>query len=717
MKTIDIIIINSDENMIFNANNNYVILSVKKNFIMNLINEKITIQYNISNEKLRKKYYFNTTYSDPNSLVTSNFILSLNTNLVYIYDYFNSSPNKSIIICPPFVQIPIIYMGLINSTKSQGFLINLSYWIASDTLEKTTKKKIFLNSGSSNGYFNISNNKLIFSGDTWKIKISSIEPLLDSDTDTYELYNMDSLIETNINLKIYFYNLTKTQAQIKSIGYIEYLNTYPRLLVESIIILVQYKTVESTEIKQKILSFNFDLFDYKFAQSLNTNKQIYFNTIFLNDLNDSNDSNNSNNSNNFDWQIDSLILFDYDYEKYFNSLTYSNITNISYDLYSHIISNDINLHDPIIPSDLSPFPFNWNWTIISKNINLNLVSLGDLVNFQFVPDSIYKMTGTVDINFNTLVEYLFNYQLKLDNMYKIINQSNQSNESELNSTNKSIEYVNFSNNIINSIRSKIIFSFDKFNYIYSFDSKLFLDNYSIQVYHKKYLIGSDSDSDKKNLIKLILFINSMCSNIQIIFYNKYEDLIKLNSMIPTPYYIFNQLNLTSSLNSNKKMFDTNIGSNLKIANDEQENIYQKYLKLNIKINENYYILFFYSMLDYNEFFFISDQYSFKILRLEETNGNIETQYNLYWIVFQNLKELNIFMEFIKSGYIHTEIKKLSNYFNILNSKVFTNYYNLNNYWIYSTETNSEPKLNIYFSIDNLKINQIYVYGKIYINSM
>jgi hypothetical protein len=85
------------------------------------------------------------------------------------------------------------------------------------------------------------------------------------------------------------------------------------------------------------------------------------------------------------------------------------------------------------------------------------------------------------------------------------------------------------------------------------------------------------------------------------------------------------------------------------------------------------------------------------------------------MVFQNLKELNIFMEFIKTGKININLTTLSNYFNILNSKIFTNYYNLNNYWIYTTETNSEPKININFVVDNVKINQIYVYGNIYIN--
>ena len=55
---------------------------------------------------------------------------------------------------------------------------------------------------------------------------------------------------------------------------------------------------------------------------------------------------------------------------------------------------------------------------------------------------------------------------------------------------------------------------------------------------------------------------------------------------------------------------------------------------------------------------------------------------LFYICFQNLIELNIFMEFIKIGIIkQINENKLSNYFNINNSIPFYNYYMLNNYWI------------------------------------
>ena len=85
-------------------------------------------------------------------------------------------------------------------------------------------------------------------------------------------------------------------------------------------------------------------------------------------------------------------------------------------------------------------------------------------------------------------------------------------------------------------------------------------------------------------------------------------------------------------------------------------------------------------------------------------------------------ELNIFMEFIKTGTIkQINENKLSNYFNITNSIPFYNYYMLNNYWVSDNSPiifNSLQTINRYeinFSINNLYVNQIYLYGELFIN--
>jgi hypothetical protein len=144
---------------------------------------------------------------------------------------------------------------------------------------------------------------------------------------------------------------------------------------------------------------------------------------------------------------------------------------------------------------------------------------------------------------------------------------------------------------------------------------------------------------------------------------------------------------------------------------------------------NHYILFLYSdknsiLKKYDELVFNYSQYIFKIFKINETNGNIYEHKDVFYIGFNDLKQINIFMEYLNTGlFIINHNTESSNYFNIPTSVTFCNYYNINNYWVLDSlprpEVSNENPDNILnykinFSINNLKIDRIYLYGELFI---
>ena len=199
---------------------------------------------------------------------------------------------------------------------------------------------------------------------------------------------------------------------------------------------------------------------------------------------------------------------------------------------------------------------------------------------------------------------------------------------------------------------------------------------------------------------MLIFLQTTKYQIKLYFYNK------KNSVVPS-YYLFNQVNLLKKNNDFTTLFDIN--ANTCTYTNE-------YIKFNIIINKEYYILFLYadtnSFLNspnFDELIFVCETFTFKIFLIKKPNGNQLENKLLFYICFQNLMELNIFMEFIRTGKIIKSNTKLSNYFNIPKSITFYNYYNLNNFWVGNDESTITEKYKIYFSISNLYINQIYLY--------
>jgi len=291
---------------------------------------------------------------------------------------------------------------------------------------------------------------------------------------------------------------------------------------------------------------------------------------------------------------------------------------------------------------------------------------------------------------------------------------------DIKDNNKFNRKINFNNGIMNCIRCKIIFLFGYMG-MYSFDAKLFLDNYNIQIYHKKYNFENNpNNQEKKKLISMLIYLATMSVGIKIIFYNEKKSEPKASSLYnyylnPNPYYFFNEINL-SRVNNEFFIFLDIIG--------EKNNYENQFLKFNMYLGKNYYLLFLYvdkgtPVGYFEELIFTFSQYTFKIFKIPNPNANLNEDKDLFYIGFNNLKELNIFMDYLEYGVFNPNKENLSNYFNFVKSKIFVNYYDINNLWVLDSvdppvETLYQPnpinKYQIYFSINNLKVDQIYLYG-------
>jgi hypothetical protein len=141
--------------------------------------------------------------------------------------------------------------------------------------------------------------------------------------------------------------------------------------------------------------------DYSINLTSNSIEPIYqsilslnMQTLNINELCNQNDNNNYNtlffqNYINQNYNIESINIYDYDFDKYFvntyNPIEYHNINNHIPEntLYNKIIETDLNLLEPLI--------LNLNYT--SLFINLDLINLyKNLINFNFLNNYIYRLT-------------------------------------------------------------------------------------------------------------------------------------------------------------------------------------------------------------------------------------------------------------------------------------------------------------------------------------
>jgi hypothetical protein len=709
-----------------------------------LSNNEYFILYDIDKTTNIKKYFIRIEKEIIDKIVESNINIYLPKYHYFKYDYFRNEQTKSIIIYTNNNYIPLIYLGLPNIQQEKFFEINYKFIKIGSTNYIDCSGNCNLDCSGNydginnyqttlfNNYFGNDNyylNTLEIPGDIYEICIPNNNGIIGYDSfnikqNTFKLFKIKNNMDININTKIYFYD----DISGNLLSYIIYLNTYNFLPIKNIpqeynniIIGINYELNNidtSGSIYSSILSLNMQTFNpNKLCNTSNdTSGNYYYNVLFF------------FNYVNPNYIVESINIFSYDHDKYFSYTQIIpelyNIGSYQNNLYDVIILTDTNLSNPSILNIDKPYLF----------MNLDLINLGDkLIDVEFTNNYFYKITMSNKINLDILRNYLVNFTIKKYNIFKITNErfvkTNNNklktnivkNHIYLDEFNHNILYdfkdpsetINFNNNIVNCIRCKIIFYYNsntdvKISGVYSFDTKLFLNNYNLELYHKDYDFENDVENEKKKkLINMLLFLQTTTYKISIYFYNK------KNSVVPA-YYLFNHVDLIK-INNN---FNTQI--DIDTFNNKYNN---SYLQYGIQINVEYYILFLYAdkssflnLPNFDELTFVYNTLMFKILKINEPNGNIKENKILFYISFQNLKELNIFMDFIKTGILNINSNiPLTNYFNIPITKIFYNYYDLNYYWILDELTGN--KYQITFSINNLYVSQIYLYGDLFIQTI
>lgn len=452
---------------------------------------------------------------------------------------------------------------------------------------------------------------------------------------------------------------------------------------------------------------------------------------------------------NPNYYVKSIRFFCDDFEKYFINYepvlepkkqpVFNNIGLIYNDLYDVLIENDTELKKPLI--------IELNYPLAYYIQNIDLINIVNMINFNFENNFMADLLKSKKNIIETIVNYLANYKIIKYNVYKIINvYKNEttnlsfSNSYKINNDfepktnynydntpnrpndlNKNFNYkINFNNNIMNCVRCHIFFIFTN-NTFYTFDAKLFIDNYSIAIYNKKYDFDNNiDDTNKKKFLNMLIYLCTKTISIKLIFY---ANNIYTNNINPNPYskyngpyeILYNQINFykTSLSKDDFNLF-------LDISGDKN-NYKTARLNLNMTFKKDYYILFLYAdantfLSNYDELKFVFDKYLFKINKIKTPNANLYEDKLLFYISFNDIYEINSFMNYIKTLKLEYP-KNISNYFNFKKSKTFVCYYELNDYWIYNKIDDNMPKHQIYFSINNLEIKQIYLYGNLFIQTI
>ena len=686
MERINFNFISISNDNVFNILNNNLQIEITDVTGLITFQDTYVIKYEINNN-LNKKYYFiEVNDLDVNNLTKNNISINLASNYIFFYNYYNNENKKSIIICTLYNYYKLNFLGLPNLKDPLYIQIDYEYYSISNINNDIYNITLFNNATD--------NLQLI--GDIYKINILGITDF--DNNNNYKLFKINDNIILNQDTEIYFYN------DISLFSYVIYLNSYNFRVTdnnnETIILLIEYvnnnENVDDLTGYSSVLSLNLQNFS---SLQIMTNENEFYNTLFF------------YNYINKNYNVKSITIFNFDYKKYFIDFSNNSIKknpefyniddNCCYNnLYNLIIQNDSYLEYPII----------LDVNYLNLLINIDLINLLNLIRFESENNYFYKITKSGIINIDIIIEYLINFQIKKYNIYKINNIyiSNNKNFYKNNNIKNIKNIININNNITNCIRCKIIFFYKNYE-TYSFDGKIFLDNYNIQVYHKKYEFENiNTDMNKKKLINMLLFLATLPDEIKIIFY--YNNLnININ-------YVFNQISLKKIKNEFSIFFDITPINNL----------YQNQnLKFNLNINKDYYILFLYSDISYyNELIFTYTRYIFKIIKIDIPNGNLYENKELYYISFQSLKELNIFMNYIKTGIFNINPEYISNYFNFNKSQIFCNYYNINNYWVLnslpiqlSENINVQDKNEIIFSINNLNVNQVFLYGELFIKKI
>ena len=537
----DIIYINFigfDDNIFLNLYTDKITITfINQNDVI-LFDNEYEILYDLDKTTNDKKYFIKIQKEIIDKLNKLNIIINLPKYYNFKYNYFKNELKKSIIIYTIYNYIPLIYLGLPNIQQEKFFEINYKF----KQIDLTNYLDCSGNCAGNcdldcagnfdginnyqltlfNNYFGNDNyylNTLKIPGNINEICISNNNGIVSYDStnntkqNTFKLFKIKNNMDVSINTVIYFYD----DVSSNFVSYIIYLNSYNFSPIknipqqyDNIIVKINYKlnNIDSSgTIYNSVLSLNMQTFNpEQLCNPLNdTSGNYYYNVLFF------------FNYVNLNYIVESINIFDYDNDKYFNNTQIiPELHNIGYyqnDLYDKIILNDLNLSNPLILNINNPYLY----------MNLDLINLENkLNNIEFANNYFYKLTMSNKINLDILTKYLINFTIKKYNVFKITNeQFVKKNEKTIKTNivknhlyidefNHQILYdyknpnetINFNNNIINCIRCQIIFYYNsntniKINGIYSLDTKLFLNNYNLELYHKNYDFENNKDDKKK----------------------------------------------------------------------------------------------------------------------------------------------------------------------------------------------------------------------------
>ena len=706
MTTIKIIINYINSQIVFNKISDIIVIQLETSNNSNY-KEQTYLQSSFDNYNSIKKYFFNTSYPYPQELMSNNFIIySLNKEFNYYYDNIN----YIIYIYANYIEIPYIFLGSINNFKEESITNSL-------TLN-------YINGLNNIDYIN-----------TINIPCYSINPISFQIPGQTELINTIQLYNSiNFNISYSLYDLL-TPILINSLLQINFYD-YTFIKINNIIV------EKINKKKFQVINFLIEINGtYSFLINLNLNNIL-------------NSSNNSYvlhfpNYSNINTTNITLHVFDYIYTIYFSNLTSfdyilcNQITLAETDLYTLIIANDNNLVQPII-NDLSIYKYELNFQCINLNKTIQIDNLFNLTSI---------LMNTKDNNLEIIVDYLSHYDIinyniycwidnydryctnLLDNFlvngilmyteFLLINKFDKINykkflieQEKLNKKiyckcnnsicNISICKSNCNNcNIINNDSKNecneiSYYNINKCKYEnYDLYLKILNNNdYQMNLLNKSYDL---SNNNKKQLIQNLLIILLNYFQINIYFYNNKTDFDNTNNFfknnsLTNPFLKFNKLVLNTNNSSLGFKLDTNY-----------------YLKFFIKINCDYKILIFNyvgAILNDILIFESFNNYFFKIFKISpvnQPNGSPDPNNNLYYIVFQNIKECNEFLNFINTGILYVNNDEIKSFFNINKSSTF--FLNSNNYYVINNNINTSlTKSYVYFEIKNLNVENNYIFS-------
>ena len=210
-----------------------------------------------------------------------------------------------------------------------------------------------------------------------------------------------------------------------------------------------------------------------------------------------------------------------------------------------------------------------------------------------------------------------------------------------------------------------------------------------------------TETDKKQLIKDFIIIIMNYIRVDFYFYNDITDLNKTlsifkNTMGTNPYFKFNKF----------------------ILNKPDVALYFDYdeyysLKLFIEINISYKIIVFNNDTITDTILnFQTDQYFFQIFKIPTINGNINNLFNVFYIVFMNIKECNEFFNYITNGKLYADDDNLNSFYAIDISLFFKKNTDTGYYQITSDTSDI-----IYFNINNIDLNSSSIFNNNFIKSV